>query len=157
MTSLTNHVSGTVNVPSISSIYRTAAIWWCYRECKNVVCCYWKPHALGRILILRNSVTTGNGVWLNHTWHYGRQISSINFRALQIRSDGLEDWNIEFCVLAMGIGLRSGGSVCEEVVRVGHLWNFFLVLLAAWFCKKNVPGGNFITRSVMFCTEQYNC
>ena len=101
------------------------------------------------------SVTVETGVWLNHTWHYGRWISSINFRALQIRSDGLEEWNIEFGVLARGIGLRSGGQTVKKLWGSDICESFFLVLLAAKFCE-NVPGGNYVKRSVMFRTKYHN-
>jgi len=59
-------MSDAVNVPSFISIYQTAAIWWGYREYKNVICCYWKPPTFG-ILLPREVRNHGNrGVTQSH-------------------------------------------------------------------------------------------
>lgn len=65
---------------------------------------------------------------------------------LQIRSDGLEEWNIEFCVFARGIGLRSGGQSARKFKESDICETFSLYCLLR----------NSAEKSDMFCIKCYN-
>jgi hypothetical protein len=119
VTSLTNTYQTLVSLPSVSSIYRIAAIWWCYRECNNAVCSLRKPHTIGILMPrkVRNHVT--RGVTQSHKPLWKLDILLSYILKVMDRKTGILN-----SVCQPGHKIAKWWSVWEEDLRVGHLWNF---------------------------------